>query len=205
MILVLHCNFRCLRFFLTHPVLQLCLIWTAPHFLCKTSTGRVLLNLLIRFRLARPIRHRSQQVQMLPSRPQEAHMNQTFYRNLATRPSNHRPFWTHQFHLVFFYHSTQALLVKTWTICGFSFAMDYSNLLADVLGLFARILRISTRLFISVLMDPRYERQHIESSHFNVPKRFSYTPLYRVDNLLSYYLPRSGSPFYDARLLCMAC
>jgi hypothetical protein len=101
-------------------------------------------------------------------------MNQIFYRNLATRPSNLRPFWAHQFHLVFFCHSTLAFLVKTWTICGLSFVMGRSNLLADVL---ASILRISGfYISTSVLMDARYGRQHIELSHFHVPINASFIP-----------------------------
>jgi hypothetical protein len=56
--------------------------------------------------------------------------------------------------------------------------MGHSNLLADVLGLFVGILRIATRLFISVLMDARYGRQHIELSHFHVPSNASVIPHY---------------------------
>src|SRR6267142_1082527 len=117
-------------------------------------------------------------------------MNSFFYRNLATRPSNLRPFWTHQFHLVFFCHSALALLVKTWTICGLSFAMDYSILLADMsswnclpafstfpLALYVSTYGCSLRASTyRVVPLPRFE-QCFSYTLFILPRSFTFLPL----------------------------
>jgi hypothetical protein len=59
--------------------------------------------------------------------------------------------------------------------------MNLSNLLG--------ILRVSTQLFISVLMDARRGRQHIKLSHLHTSSNFSYTPLYSI----IYFLPLTTS------------